>query len=120
MKHLLFLGFIGNLKPARFGNRARSVFVCFTLLFGRAAYSNDFFWVADPVDNNWFNPANWSSGAVPGPFDAAHFGVSTITNIELTQTGDAIDLILFDTGADSFTITALPDVTFEIVHRCHH
>jgi len=46
---------------------------CGILLFGRFAYGADGTWVANPGDNNWNNPTNWSSGTVPGFFDTAFF-----------------------------------------------
>jgi autotransporter-associated beta strand protein len=76
----------------------------------QTAYSLDGTWVINPANNNWNNPANWSSGTVPGLFDTASFGVSNITNIDITQ-GASLKYILFDADADAFTITAPPGVT---------
>jgi autotransporter-associated beta strand protein len=66
-------------------------------------------WLAAPADNNWFNPANWSSGTVPVAGDDATFESSTIHNIVIPQ-GDSIADIIFDADADVFTITAQPGV----------
>ncbi|HEY3663613.1 MAG TPA: autotransporter-associated beta strand repeat-containing protein, partial [Chthoniobacterales bacterium] len=112
-KYVTFLRFSGDLFSMLFGKLARIPLVGFILLFGHIAYSNDFYWVTNPVDNNWFNPANWSPAAVPGIFDTAHFGASTITDIDLTQSG-AGGYLIFDPGAESFTVTALSGAAFEI------
>ena len=114
MKYLPIVTFSGNLLPIRFGKLLRLLPLCFIFLVGQVADAIPITWLASPVDNNWFNPANWSSGTVPGAFDDAHFGVSNVRDIELTQTGAAVHLISFDPGADKFTITALPAVSFEI------
>jgi autotransporter-associated beta strand protein len=69
-------------------------------------------WLSNPVDNNWNNPANWSSGTVPGAFDIATFETSSITDLEIPQ-GNAVGDIFFNPNADAFTITALPGAVFE-------
>jgi hypothetical protein len=43
--------------------------------FGRLTYAADISWLANPVDNNWFNPANWFTGTVPGNSDTAHLSL---------------------------------------------
>src|SRR6266404_2503065 len=103
MKSLPTVRLLGTLQDPRFGKSAASLFVWFILLFGRAAHG-DPEWLANPVDNNWFNAANWSTGTVPGPFDFVHFGVSSVTDVELTEDGDAAAAIFFDAEGDSFTI----------------
>jgi hypothetical protein len=113
IKFLPTIRLLGTLQDPRFGKSAASLFVWFILLFGPAAHG-DPEWLANPVDDDWFNAANWSTGIVPGPFDFVHFGVSSVTDLELTEDGDAAAAIIFDAGGDSFTITALPAVTFEI------
>ena len=111
MKLLPSIRFSRNYNPARPRNRFRLVAACLILLFGRTSYAQSD-WLANPVDNDWFNPANWSTGTVPGPFDTVHFKASSLTEIELTQDGSGVDDILFDAGASSYTITALPGMDF--------
>jgi len=42
-----------------------------------AVYADSATWNANPVDNDWNNPANWTPNTVPnGPNDIATFGVS--------------------------------------------
>jgi len=82
------------------------------LALGIPAYSKDATWLAHPVDNNWNNPANWSTGVVPIIFDSASFDGSDITDIEIPA-GTSIFNIVFDSTADAFTITALPGVGFQ-------
>jgi autotransporter-associated beta strand protein len=89
------------------GKTAVSLFVWFIVVFAHPAYAADIYWLANPVDNNWFNPANWS-GRVPGSSDTAHFHASTITNIELTAANWEVFAIRFAPGADAYTITLLP------------
>ncbi|MDQ3413949.1 MAG: autotransporter-associated beta strand repeat-containing protein [Verrucomicrobiota bacterium] len=113
MNHLTLVSFTDNLQPARFARLARRLFVCSVLLFAEAAYSASGTWISNPVDNNWNNPVNWSSGTVPGFFDTATFGASSITDLEITE-GSGVAYIFFDPNAEAFTISALPGVTFEI------
>ncbi|MEO7725184.1 MAG: hypothetical protein ABIU29_10965 [Chthoniobacterales bacterium] len=70
MNSLPTVRLLGTLQDSRFGKSAASLFVWFILLFGRAAHG-DPEWLANPVENNWFNAANWSTGTVPGPFDSS-------------------------------------------------
>jgi autotransporter-associated beta strand protein len=57
-------------------------------------------WKVDPVDNNWANGANWTSGSTPSD---AIFGVSQIT--ALVNQGSAAS-ITFNAGASAYTIGA--------------
>jgi autotransporter-associated beta strand protein len=115
MKHFTNFSFSAILLPLRLINLGRCLLVCFLFLLGRASYgqSGDPVWLANPVDNNWNNPANWSTGAVPGPFNVVHLGASTITMIEIPQ-GNAVFDLLFDVAADAYTITAMPGAAFGI------
>ena len=61
-----------------------SVAVSITCLLAcRFAHGDDGTWIANPVNNDWNTPANWSSNTVPGPFDTATFAVSNTTNISI-------------------------------------
>jgi hypothetical protein len=77
MKRLTFLGIPCSLRSVPFGKSAVALVLWFILLFGHPSYA-DPEWLANPVDNNWNNPANWSTGMVPLPTEAAHLGASTI------------------------------------------
>src|SRR5262249_39743214 len=71
-------------------------------------YADSATWNANPVDNNWSNPANWTPATVPnGPNDVATFGVSSITDVSITASIE-VNSILFSPGASAFTITAGP------------
>ncbi len=66
-------------------------------------------WLANPVDNNWNNPANWSSGTIPNGSDVATFATSDATAVSISSSIIVLD-IQFDASADAFAITALPGV----------
>ncbi|MGH8093107.1 MAG: hypothetical protein ACREIF_06510 [Chthoniobacterales bacterium] len=78
-----------------------------TFLVAGTTLAADGTWIADPVDNNWNNPANWSSGTVPGYYDVAFFDGSAVKEINDTQ-ATSLEVIVFNPGADAFTISALP------------
>ena len=65
------------------------------------------------MDNNWNNPANWSSGKVPNFEGTAFFSTSSITNIQVSQ-NTIVGNIIFEADASPFTITALPGLPVEI------
>ena len=81
-----------------------------TLSFGalNAAYADSATWNANPVDNDWSNPANWTPTTVPnGAADTATFGVSSRTNVSITAPIQ-VNSIVFTPGASAFTITPSP------------
>ena len=92
--------------PAKF---AHCLVAASLFLLTELAYSDSGTWLANPVDNNWNNPANWSSGTVPTVDDTALFESSTITNIEIPD-GTSVGTIMFLEDASAYTITALPGV----------
>ncbi|MGH8093110.1 MAG: autotransporter-associated beta strand repeat-containing protein [Chthoniobacterales bacterium] len=59
-------------------------------------------WLANPVDNNWNNPANWSSGTVPSIHDTATLAFSTITSLSIHDFS-AVDEMFFPSGASAYT-----------------
>jgi autotransporter-associated beta strand protein len=77
---------------------------------GHAACSctgDDVTWRAHPVDNDWENPSNWSTGSVPDDLDNALFDVSNIRNVQITSDSVTfIQDIVFNETADAFTLTA--------------
>ena len=109
MKPLTILVFL-IVKPM--SKLACRLFV-YSFLSAGAAYAASGSWLSNPVDNQWNNPANWSSGTVPGISDTATFGTSNVTALEVTSGGAVAD-IFFDPNARAFSITALPGVSFSI------
>jgi autotransporter-associated beta strand protein len=110
MKHLTLVGFSSILLSSRFGKVAGLLLVFFVLPITRPANADSGTWLSNPVDNNWNNPSNWSSGTVP---DTPIFETSSITDLDVTE-GVGVFSIFFQPGADAFTITAVPGTTFEI------
>jgi autotransporter-associated beta strand protein len=110
MKLLTIVCFSSTMQLSRIG-KSIGFLGCCILLFGRAAYALDGTWLANPVDNNWNNPVNWSSGTVPINLDSATFDASNITAIEIPE-GTSILNINFSVSADAFTIMALPGAGF--------
>jgi len=85
----------------------------FVLLFAlcvlcHVTYAESATWLANPADNNWNNPTNWSTGVVPGFFDNATFDVSSIRDVSVTQAGSGINDLIFDATAEAFTVTVQP------------
>nr|MBA3963854.1 autotransporter-associated beta strand repeat-containing protein [Chthoniobacterales bacterium] len=79
-----------------------SLFVLLTICLKANADSGT--WLPNPANNEWNNPANWSSGTVPGSADVATFAQSTETS--LTDSGVPIlSGIAFAPGASSYTTT---------------
>ena len=64
-------------------------------------------WILNPVDNDWNNPANWSSNSVPGPLDPAFFAVSSTSNISIMASSSVFQLT-FNSGASAYSLTTLP------------
>jgi len=70
-----------------------------------SVYAGSATWNANPVDNDWNNPANWTPATVPnGPNDTATFGVSSTTEVSITAPIE-VNSIVFSPGASAFTIT---------------
>ena len=96
--------------------RSRKVVSCLLLgsllLVGQASRADPAIWLATPADNNWNNPANWSTGTVPSGLDDALLGVSAIRDLSITESR-GISTLTFDSDAQAFTITAQPGVIFE-------
>jgi autotransporter-associated beta strand protein len=80
-------------------------FVLLSLSFVVSANAGSATWNANPVDNQWNNPANWTPNTVPnGPGDVATFGASAITSISLTSPVELHSLVL-NSGASAFTFS---------------
>jgi autotransporter-associated beta strand protein len=73
------------------------------LLFSSNLRADSGTWLPNPGNSDWNNGANWTSGTPPS--DVATFDVSSQTSVVITAyTG--VDSIVFDPGANSFTITS--------------
>lgn len=71
-------------------------------------------WLANPIDGDWNNSANWTTGGPPnGPLDVASFSISNQTAIALSANTE-VNGILFENGASAYTITVGPSRTFTI------
>ena len=71
-------------------------------------------WLDNPVSGDWNNPINWTTGGPPnGPADTASFAASNETAVSLSANTE-VGSILFDNGANSFTITTGPSLTLTI------
>ena len=84
--------------------------VIVTLSLGalNAAYAGSATWNANPVDNDWSNPGNWTPATIPnGPADTATFGVSSRTNVFIRAPIE-VNSIVFTPGASAFTVTTRP------------
>ncbi len=84
-------------------------------LFGGLSnsYADSGVWIASPIDNDWNNPANWTSNTVPGSLDVASFEVSDITDISITDSRGA-NTVLLQSQASAYNFTALPGVTLDV------
>jgi autotransporter-associated beta strand protein len=98
MKRLLVVPFIAGLLPA--------FFLSLSIQTGRADSAT---WKTNPVSGDWNHAANWTPPTIPnGPSDTATFGSSDVTDVfnsageQLTE----VNGIVFDAGANAFTITA--------------
>lgn len=85
-------------------NFAPTQFALLFLLSCAAAQAGSGTWLTNPIDNNWSNPANWSSGTVPSTLDIATFEFSAIDAISVASSG-GVGGILFNPGASSYTFT---------------
>jgi autotransporter-associated beta strand protein len=71
-------------------------------------YAGSATWNSNPTSGNWATAANWTPNTIPdGADDIASFGSSSETHITVMN-ADPVEVseILFNSGADPFTITA--------------
>jgi hypothetical protein len=65
-------------------------------------------WNLNPTSSNWNTAANWTPATVPnGTTDIATFGTSSNTAISLSAAVQ-VNSIIFNNGANSFSITSIP------------
>src|SRR5436305_15350903 len=73
-----------------------------------AMYAGNATWRLSPLSGDWNTAANWMPRTVPdGPADVATFGVSNTTDVSMSVNTRVSDIV-FNSGADAFTITANP------------
>ena len=79
------------------------------LLLGiQASRAGSATWNLNPTSSDWNTAANWTPATVPnGPTDIATFASSSRTNL-LISAGVEVNSIVFDPGADAFTIKNAP------------
>ena len=72
-------------------------------------------WSQSPGNGNWNEPSNWMPPTVPnGPADIATFASSDVTSVSISaNTNEQVSGIIFNTGASSYTVTAV-----EMVGTC--
>ena len=77
-------------------------------------------WNSNPVDNQWYNPNNWTPATVPdGATDIATFGSTTQPAITISDSSDLLTVlngITFNPGASAYILTVPAtgqDLTFQ-------
>jgi len=77
-------------------------------------------WNSNPVDNQWYNPNNWTAATVPdGATDIATFGSTTQPAITISDSSDfttVLNGITFNPGASAYILTVPAtgqDLTFQ-------
>ena len=71
-------------------------------------------WKLNPTSNNWNTAANWTGNTVPnGTADVATFGVSNTADVALSASAE-VNSIVFNPGANPFTIAPQPGSTLTI------
>ena len=77
-------------------------------------------WKSSPVDNQWYNPKNWTPATVPdAATDIATFGTTTQPAITISDSSDLLTVlggITFDSGASAYILTVPAtgqDLTFQ-------
>ena len=77
-------------------------------------------WNGNPVDNQWYNPNNWTPATVPdGATDIATFGSTTQPAITISDSSDLLTVlngITFNPGASAYILTVPAtgqDLTFQ-------
>ena len=93
--------------------RASSVCCCLFVSL-TAVRAGSATWNLNPTSADWNTAANWTPATVPNsPTDIATFGVSNTTDISLSA-ATKLDSIVFDSGANGFTISTGVGSSFTI------
>ena len=90
--------------------RIKLLGVVTTILFklNTSAFAGSALWDSAPASGDWNTAGNWTPDTVPnGSTDTATFGTSTQTAISLSA-NTGVDGIVFNSGANAFTISAPP------------
>ncbi len=85
--------------------------ISLTLALGalNAVYADSATWSTNPISNDWNTAANWMPNTVPnGPDDIATFALSQHPNVFVT-TDTEVNEVIFNAGANAFTINAAGD-----------
>jgi autotransporter-associated beta strand protein len=84
------------------------------LAFALDAYAGNATWSMNPTSGDWNTATNWTPPTVPnGPADTATFAPSSVTDVSLSA-GVEVNGIVFDVGADAFTINNNPGLVLTI------
>jgi autotransporter-associated beta strand protein len=91
-----------------------SLIIAFAVILGPARINADSAtWKLDPTSNDWNTAANWTPETVPDQqTDIATFGVSNVTNVDVTSSGGVgIGGITFSSGSSAYFIGGV-DIAF--------
>ena len=90
------------------------IFLTFTFAFIPDGDAGSATWNSSPLSGDWNTATNWTPAVVPnGPADTATFVSSGVTDLSISA-GVEVDGIVFDPGADAFTINNNPGVVLTI------
>ena len=107
MKNLIEIESAIHTVLLRLGKVMIGLTFCAPFLLGQVSRASTVSWLANPVDNNWNNPANWSTGRVPISSDEVRLGASAIRDLTIPEPAGVFDLV-FEADAEAYTITAQP------------
>jgi autotransporter-associated beta strand protein len=92
-------------RPLQIAVQLSLIYLAFLLALPKG-YAGSATWNLNPTSSDWNTAANWMPNTVPnGPADTATFAVSNLTGISISA-GTEVNTIVFDPGANAFTITA--------------
>ena len=81
-------------------------------LSGHTSQAGSATWKTSPGSGDWNTASNWTPSTIPNSSsDTATFGVSNTTDVALSASTE-VSGIVFDAGANAFTITASPTEVF--------
>jgi autotransporter-associated beta strand protein len=80
-----------------------------SLIAAVSAYAGSATWNLNPVSDDWTDPLNWTPNTIPnGEADVATFDASNLTEVDIVNTGKAVDHVAFTSTASPYTITVGP------------
>jgi len=81
--------------------------VClFSWLIAAYSFAGSATWNLNPISGDWNTAENWTPNTVPNSeTDVATFGTSAVTEVSLTNTMIDLGSMVFNPGANGFTIT---------------